>query len=65
MTNTTWLYTDGDEPPITIEQQKVDALVYRGLTMLVWKAIPGQAGTLNSSSFIRHEDFSEIVGRHR
>jgi hypothetical protein len=56
MTNTTWLYTDGDEPAITIEQQKVDTLVYRGLTVLVWKAIPGQAGTLNSSSFVRHED---------
>lgn len=58
---TTWHYT-GDDAPVDIELQQIDALVYRGLTVPVWQVAPGQ-GNYYLGPFIRYADLpSDLAG---
>jgi hypothetical protein len=50
----TWLYTDSDGRPVVINQQQVDTLRYRGLTVPVWQAKPGKGHS--TAPFIRYSD---------
>lgn len=50
----TWLYTDSDGQSGVIEMQQIDTLLYRGIAVPIWEAIPGKG--YSTTHFIRCSD---------